>query len=117
MSHRKVESFRSSNALSFAVLASGLAGKNLLLLQSVKEQNGFEGCRRVVTEYESRVASRRLSVLPCFFYLRFTSLDHLWEELLIWESPSDMYERLGGKFIDQERKLAPVNDALPRAFG
>ena len=83
----------------------------------MKVLNGYEGWRRIVREYEPRVASRRLQILLRLLEVNFPSIDHFLVDLLSWERECEVYQKLAGRELDDELKMAMVMMRCPEPLG
>jgi len=93
----------------FALLASLTGGATQRLLQEVRTRNGLEGWRRLLVEFEPKVASRRLALWTRVLGYQFSQQSDLsWRESYSsWTSLVEELESLGA-VVDQDLKVSLV---------
>ena len=101
--------------LLYSVLTSYVVGEALTLVQQTSKKNGFEAWRRIVGEYEPRVAQRRLGLLSSLLYEPDfgKSVEEFLHKWRLWELSVANYEAMVGKVLDPELKVAAIVNFAP----
>ena len=109
------EGRHSGNKL-YALIASVVRGRALVLIKAVTERNGYEAWRLLVKEFEPNVAQRRLALLNALLSPDLSGNDNEFgNKWRTWESKVKEYESMTGEALDPNMKLAIVMKVVPVA--
>ena len=104
---------KASSIRLYSLLISYLRNRPLKLIRLMKQENGYEAWQRLLREMQPVTRARSLALLTQLSRVQFAEGKSISEQLPLYESIVNEYERISGHDYADDAKVASILQAVP----
>ena len=104
---------KASSICLYSLLISYLRNRPLKLIRHMKQENGYEAWQRLLREMQPVTRARSLALFTQLSRVQFAEGKSISEQLPLYESIVNEYERISGHDYADDAKVASILQAVP----